>query len=120
MDLSEFSLAILSSVSTESLQFCRELRLQPARKQMAVVAVVDPNNPEHLYSIVDAGADQCIIESIYDEKRLHVRLAFAEKMAHEKVQQQITEQQLRESEARTRSILETTVDAIITIDQRGI
>lgn len=119
INLSDFSLAILSSVTAESLQFCRELRLQPAGKQMAVVAVIDPNNPEHLDSIVDAGADQCIIESIYDEKRLHVRLAFAEKMAHEKVQQQITEQQLRESEARARSILETTVDAIITIDPRG-
>lgn len=120
MDLSEFSLAILSSVTAESLQFCRELRLQPEGKRTAIVAVVDPNNPEHLDRILDAGADQCIIESIYDEKRLHIRLAFAEKMAHEKLQQQITEQQLRESEARARSILETTVDAIITIDTGGI
>jgi PAS domain S-box-containing protein len=80
---------------------------------------LDPDKPRQLDNIVDAGADQCIIESVFDEKRLHVRLAFAEKMANEKVQQQVTEQQLRESEARARSILETTVDAIITIDPHG-
>jgi PAS domain S-box-containing protein len=118
-DYSDYSLAILSTVSDETLQFCRELRLKPAGKHMAVVAIVDLEKPEQLDNIVDAGADQYIIESIFDEKRLQVRLAFAEKMAREKVQWQITEQQLRESEARSRSILETTVDAIITIDTRG-
>lgn len=118
-DVSEFSLVIISSVTEETLNFCRKLRLHPVGKRMAVVTVVDHEKPQQLDSIIDAGADQCIIESIYDEKRLHVRLAFAEKMAREKVQQQITEQQLRESEARARSILETTVDAIITINPRG-
>jgi PAS domain S-box-containing protein len=118
-DYSDYSLAILSSVSDKTLHFCRELRLKPAGKHMAVVAIVDLEKPEQLDNIVDAGVDQCIIESIFDEKRLQVRLAFAEKMAREKVQWQITEQQLRESEARSRSILETTVDAIITIDTRG-
>jgi len=119
LDYSKYSLTVISSVSEDSVQFCRELRLKPTGKRMAVVTVVDPNKPEQLDDIVDAGADQCIIESIFDEKRLHVRLAFAEKMAQEKVQWQITEQQLRESEARARSILETTVDAVITIDTRG-
>lgn len=120
LDYSEYSLAVISSVSENTIQFCRELRLKPAGKQLAVITVVHPDKPEQLDEIVDAGADQCIIESIFDEKRLHVRLAFAEKMAQEKIQWQITEQQLRESEARARSILETTVDAIITIDTRGI
>lgn len=119
-DYSEFSLIIISSVTEKTLHFCSEIRLHTAGKRLAVVAVVDPEHSHQLDNVIDAGADQCIIESIFDEKRLHVRLAFAEKMAHEKVQQQITEQQLRESEARARSILETTVDAIITIDPRGI
>lgn len=118
-DYSEYSLVVISSVSDDTMQFCRELRLKPSGKRMAVVTVIDNDKPEQLDEIIDAGADQCIIESIFDEKRLHVRLAFAEKMAQEKVQWQITEQQLRESEARARSILETTVDAIITIDPRG-
>ncbi len=120
IDYSEYSLTIISSISDETLKLCREIRLEPSGKRIAVVTVVDPKTPGELDDIIDAGADQCIIESIYDEKRLHMRLAFAEKMAYEKIQQQITEQQLRESEARSRSILETTVDAIITIDPRGI
>jgi len=120
IDYSEYSLTIISSISDEALKLCREMRLEPAGKRMAIVTVVDPQNPGELDDIVDAGADQCIIESIYDEKRLHMRLSFAEKMAYEKVQQQITEQQLRESEARSRSILETTVDAIITINTQGV
>jgi len=119
LDYSKYSLTVISSVSEDTVQFCRELRLKQAGKRMAVVTVIDPNKPEQLDEIVDAGADQCIIESIFDEKRLHVRLTFAEKMAQEKVQWQITEQQLRESEARARSILETTVDAVITIDTLG-
>jgi PAS domain S-box-containing protein len=120
INFSDFSLTIILSITDKTLQFCRELRLKPSGKRMGIVTVLDPDKPQLLDDIVDAGADQCILESVFDEKRLHVRLAFAEKMAHEKVQQQITEQQLRESEARARSILETTVDAIITIDPQGI
>lgn len=119
LNLSEFSLVIISTVNTETLGICKKLRMNPEGKRMAIVTVVDHKNTQLLDSVLDAGADQCIIESIYDEKRLQIRLAFAEKMAREKVQQQITEQQLRESEARARSILETTVDAIITINTRG-
>lgn len=117
--ISDFSLVIISSISDKTLEICRQLRLNVNGKRLALVTVVDQNEPGRLDDILEAGADQCIIESIYDEKRLHIRLAFAEKMASEKVQQQITEQQLRESEARARSILETTVDAIITINPRG-
>lgn len=116
---SDFTLVIVSSISNKSLEICRYIKLDQNGKNITLVAVVDHESPEKLYDVLDAGADQCIIESIYDEKRLHMRLAFAEKMAGEKVQQQITEQQLKESEAKARSILETTVDAIITIDPRG-
>ncbi len=116
---SDFTLVIVSSISNKSLEICRYIKLDQNGKNITLVTVVDHESPEKLYDVLDAGADQCIIESIYDEKRLHMRLAFAEKMAGEKVQQQITEQQLKESEAKARSILETTVDAIITIDPRG-
>jgi len=114
------SLVVVSKINPESLAFCRKLKNESAAKRMAIITVADKNEPQHLDEIIDAGVDQCIIESIYDEKRLHIRLAFAEKLAREKVQQQITEQQLRESEAKARSILETTVDAIITINPEGI
>ena len=120
IDEKNASLLIFSSVNQHTIELCRKIRNNSRGKWMAIVAIMDQNQPEFLDEIVDAGVDQSIIESIYDEKRLHIRLAFAEKLAREKVQQQITEQQLRESEAKARSILETTVDAIITIDPRGI
>lgn len=118
-EISDFSLVIVSSISDTTLEICRKLRLGHNGQHRALVTVADHNEPGRLDDIMEAGADQCIIESIYDEKRLHFRLSFAEKMAREKVQQQIILQQLKESEARARSILETTVDAIITIDPRG-
>jgi len=118
-DISDFSLVIVSSITNTTLEICRKLRLGYNGQHRALVTVADPNEPGRLDDILEAGADQCIIESIYDEKRLHFRLSIAEKMAREKVQQQIILQQLKESEARARSILETTVDAIITIGPRG-
>ena len=117
--IGDFSLIMISTVSDETLDICKNLRLDSNGNRLAIVTVVDQNEPEKMDLVLEAGADQCIIESIYDEKRLHIRLAFAEKMAREKVKQQITELQLRESEARARSILETTVDAIITINTHG-
>jgi len=114
------SLVLLSEVTQETISLCRTIRNQPNGNGLVILAVLDSERLELIDEIIDAGIDQCIIESIYDEKRLHLRLSFAEKMAREKVRQHITEQQLRESEAKARSILETTVDAIITIDPRGI
>jgi len=114
------TMVIVSEINPDTLDFCRNLKNLSRSKSVAIITVADKNEPQHLDDIIDAGVDQCIIESIYDEKRLHIRLAFAEKLAREKVQQQITEQQLWESEAKARSILETTVDAIITIDPKGI
>lgn len=115
-----FPMVVLSEVSRDTLEFCRALRNHPKGKRVAIIAVADKNAPEMLDDILDSGADQCIIESIYDEKRLHVRLTFAEKLARERIDQQITEQRLKESEAKARSILETTVDGIITINPKGV
>lgn len=115
-----FSLMMLSEVTPQTLAFCRKVRNLPNGKRVAIITVADKNTPQMLDEILDSGADQCIIESIYDEKRLHVRLTFAEKLARERIEQQITEQRLKESEAKARSILETTVDAIITINTKGI
>lgn len=120
IDEKNITMVIVSEINPDTLGFCRNLKNLSRSKSVAIITVADKNEPEHLDDIIDAGVDQCIIESIYDEKRLHIRLAFAEKLAREKVQQQITEQRLRESEAKARSILETTVDAIITIDPKGI
>lgn len=117
--LGEYSLVLFSSVTASTLDLCKKIRLDPDGKRLAIVTVVNEKNIEKLDDVLEAGADQCIIESIYDDKRLHIRLAFSEKMAREKTDQVVTEQRLRESEAKARSILETTVDAIITINTKG-
>lgn len=114
-----FSLIIISDYSEEAIQFCKLIRAREYGKKYTIFAVINQNQISHLPRLIDADIDQYIIESLYNQQRLDVRIAFAEKMARNKEGQFLIEQKLRESEARARSILRTTVDAIITIDDRG-
>lgn len=119
LDEHHISLIILSDFSEKALRFCRQVRAREQGKRYTIFAVVGKDHIEYLNLLLDADVDQYIVESFYDEQRLDVRLAFAEKMARNKEGQFLIEQKLRESEARARSILRTTVDAIITIDDRA-
>ncbi|MCC5913667.1 MAG: PAS domain S-box protein [Balneolaceae bacterium] len=119
MDRDNFSLIILSDFSEEAISFCRQVRAREFGKRYTIFAVVGKEHIDQLSRLLDADVDQYIVESLYDEQRLDVRLSFAEKMARNKEGQFLIEQKLRESEARARSILRTTVDAIITIDDKG-
>lgn len=112
-------LIVLSECNDETLQFCRTVRALNSGSVFAIIMALSKDHSYRFNELLEAGADQCIVESLHDEQRLDIRLAFAEKLAHEKLQREIVEQKLRESEARSRSILETTVDAIITIDDRA-
>lgn len=114
-----FSLIILSDFSDEGIQFCRNIRAQETGRRYTIVAVISKDQMDQLHRLLDADVDQYFVESLFDEQRLDIRLAFAEKMTRNKEGQFLIEQKLRESEARARSILRTTVDAIITIDERG-
>lgn len=114
------SLIIISDYSREAIQFCKLIRAREYGRKYTIFAVITQEQTDLLHKLIDADVDQYIIESIFDEKRLDVRLAFAEKMARNKEGQFLIEQKLRESEARARSILRTTVDAIITINNRGL
>lgn len=114
------SLIILSDYSDEAIQFCKLVRAREYGRKYTIFAVITQDQTDLLHKLIDADIDQYIIESMYDEQRLDVRLAFAEKMARNKEGQFLIEQKLRESEARARSILKTTVDAIITINDRGL
>lgn len=112
-------LIVLSECSDETLLLCRQIRAMENGPTYAIIMTLQKEQSHRFNELLDAGADQCIVESLHDEKRLDIRLAFAEKLAREKIQREIIEQKLRESEARSRSILETTVDAIITIDDKA-
>ncbi len=113
------SLILLSDFSEKGLRLCRLTRASEKGKHRTVIAVISQEQMEHLHRLLDADVDQYITESLFNEQRLDVRLAFAEKMARNKEEQYLIEQKLRESEARARSILRTTVDAIITIDRHA-
>ncbi len=119
LDERSFSLIILSDYSEEAIRFCKLIRAREYGRKYTIFAVITQDQTKFLHKLIDADIDQYIIESLYDEQRLDVRVAFAEKMARNKEGQFLIEQKLRESEARARSILRTTVDAIITIDDRG-
>lgn len=119
IDEQKISLIILSDYSEEGIQFCRQIRAKEQGKRFTIFSVISRDQIDQLHRLLAADVDQYIVESLFDEQRLDVRLAFAEKMARNKEEQHIIEQKLRESEARARSILRTTVDAIITIDERG-
>jgi len=113
------SLILLSDYSEKGLRLCRLARASERGKHRTIIAVISKEHLENLHKLLDAEVDQYITESLFDEQRLDVRVAFAEKMTRNKEEQFLIEQKLRESEARARSILRTTVDAIITIDRHA-
>lgn len=119
LDEKHISLIILSDFSEKGIQFCRDVRAKESGRRYTIAAVISRDQTDQLHRLLDADVDQYFVESLYDEQRLDIRLAFAEKMTRNKEGQFLIEQKLRESEARARSILKTTVDAIITIDERG-
>ncbi|MEX1211236.1 MAG: PAS domain S-box protein [Balneolaceae bacterium] len=114
------TLIIFYDVTNEAIRKSREIRALDLHDNLALIAILNRETIDRFHEILDAGFDQCIVESLYDEQRLDIRLAFAEKLARDKIKRSITEQKLRESEGRYRSIVETTVDAIITINDRGL
>ena len=116
----DLSLIILSDYSEEALWFCKQVRNMKNGWRYTIYAVIEQDETEHLPLLLEAGIDQYIIESLFNEQRLDIRLSFAERLSQSKRDQFLTGQQLKESEAMARSILDTTVDAIITIDDQAI
>ncbi|MEX0993934.1 MAG: PAS domain S-box protein [Balneolaceae bacterium] len=116
---SRFPLIVFNEFNDKILDFSRKIHATDLEDRITMIAVLDKENINRFDEVLKAGIDQCIVESLYDEQRLDIRLAFAEKLARDKEQRSIVEEKLRESEARYRSILETTVDAIITINDQG-
>lgn len=119
LDEKNISLIFLSDILDETLSFSRQVRAKKEGRRFTICSVINNNDVNQLYKLLDAGVDQYILESLFDEQRLDIRIEFAERQTRNKQGQFLIEQKLRVSEARVRAILSTTVDAIITIDERG-
>ncbi|TVQ02494.1 MAG: PAS domain S-box protein [Balneolaceae bacterium] len=119
LDQKNFPLIILSDYSEEAVTFCRQVRAREHGRKYTIYAVISTEEVEYIYTLLNADIDEYIIRPHSDDKVIDVALEFAEKLARNKEGQFLIEQKLRESEARAHSILNTTVDAIITIDERG-
>lgn len=115
-----YSLVVLSETTPKALKLSRMIKASDKNDSLALIAILNQKDIDQFTEVLEAGIDQCIVESLYDEKRLDIRLAFAEKLARDKVRRSIIEEKLRESEAKYRSIVETTVDAIITINEKAL
>jgi two-component system CheB/CheR fusion protein len=83
-----------------------------------ILAVVDDCAPAQLHRAFEAGVDDCLMVGARMEQ-LSSRLPFVERRVRRRQERVRTEQALRESEAKARAIVETTVDGVITIDKRG-
>lgn len=119
LDEKNISLIFLTDSLNETLNFSRQIRAKKDGRKFTIYSIIKKTDLEQLYKLLDAGVDQYILESLFDEQRLDIRIEFAERQARNKQGQFLIEQKLRVSEARVRAILSTTVDAIITIDERG-
>jgi len=115
-----FSLVVLSESSPDALKLCRLIKASDNTDSLVIIAILSQNDIEQFNDMLVSGVDQCIVESLFDEKRLDIRLAFAEKLVNDKVKRSMIEEKLRDSEAKYRSIVETTVDAIITINDNAL
>src|SRR5690625_8022538 len=85
-----------------------------------IYAAIEQDETEHLPLLLEAGIDQYIIEARFNEQRLDIRVSVAERLSQSKRDQFLTGQQLKESEAMARSILDTTVEATITIEDQAL
>src|SRR5690554_6620091 len=66
----DLSLIILSDYSEEVLWFCKQVRAMENSWQYTIYAAIEPDETEYLPLLLEAGIDQYIIESLFNEQRL--------------------------------------------------
>jgi len=110
-------LVLFPELEDAHLAFSRRVRAVPDRGIMMVALSQQPT-PEQLEAAHHAGLDDCLEASgTLDE--IGSQFLFVEQRIENRAERVRTEQALRESEAKARAIVETTVDGVITIDKRG-
>ncbi len=109
------ALIVLAGVSPEALAFCRWIRSMVT--PVCLVVAVDSMNALDSGPLTAAGVDDFLSTEDISDEMLSMRLDFLERRMRGGARR--VEQALKDSEARTQSILETTEDGIITIDEKG-
>src|SRR6056297_3907833 len=74
IDENSISLIIISDYSNEAIQFCKLIRAREYGRKYTIFAVITQDQTDFLDKLIDADIDQYIIESLFDEQRLDVRL----------------------------------------------
>lgn len=111
------ALILLLGLEDKHLDFSRRVRSVPDRNTM-IVALPQQRAPERLRAAHRAGIDDCL-EANEAVDEFSSQLLFVEQRIENRAERIRTEQALRESEAKARAIVETTVDGVITIDEQG-
>lgn len=99
--------------------YSTKIRAREMGEAISIVAVISRNDISNLNEKVFEHVDEIILESADDPDRLNARMAFIEKAAIHQQERFKAEQALKDSEVLSRTILEATVDGIITIDTKG-
>ena len=95
----------------DGLEFCRWVRKEPWGAQVYILCATGRNQPEDLQAVLDAGANDYVSKPL-DVALLQIRLAIAERQAHEISQRKLAQEL-------NRSILSTTPDGFWITDRAG-
>lgn len=86
---------ILSTVNRNTVSLCRTIKRGEYGEVITILAVLSPGDEDLLQRMLDAGADECLIESVDNTQRLHVRLAFAERNVRGRIERNQVKQELK-------------------------
>jgi len=108
-----------ASLGKETAEICRRLRAVSGRLDCRILVLGARSEPDHLRSLLAAGADDCLAGPL-DAELLKVRLTVAEEAVRASQLAASREVQLRTSEQRYRLIAENATDMIWTARLEGI
>jgi PAS domain S-box-containing protein len=101
---------VLAHVADDTLFYCRRIR-QEFGDEPTLLAILLHEDEACLQQLIEAGADDCLISSL-EPDRLHVRFSFIERRIR-------TEQALKMSEEKYRSLVDTAGSVIVRLDAQA-